>query len=427
MIKSALVFLVINLLIVNGYALDLELTSGLIKKIPVAFIDFNGDADLTSKNTINNTIFQDLNFSNQFTWINDDKINEDEEINFKKWQEKGANYIINGKIEALRGNRFYISLTLSTPLSNNHTLLQKDFSIEANDLENLSHHISDILFQYLTGEKGIFTTKLAYVSIDTKSRPWRYTLRVADYNGKNAAILLSSTQPIMSPSWSPTAKQLAYVSFENHKSEIYIIDIATGNRQLLTSFNGINGAPAWSPDGKRLAIVLSKDGNPNLYLINHDGSGLTRLTQGAYIDTEPYFSKDGNSIYFTSNRGGGPQIYKINLIDKNIARVTFNGKYNAHARITDDEKNLVVMHKRGKKFSIAKQNLKSGELIPMTFKGQNESPSISPNGAFVVYANKTQEGKQSLKIIALESFKEHTLDTPGDLIQEPAWSPQFTG
>lgn len=407
------------------HAIDLELTRGTIKKIPVALL--NNSPKTSSEEIVNNTITNDLKFSNKVSFIKNDSLSEKMPIDYKAWQVLGANYLIETKVDALENDKLYVTFSLLTPHSKTHTLLQKDYRINHNALKSLSHHISDLIYQYLTGEQGIFSTKLAYVSIDSAVPPRRYTLRISDYDGKNSEVLISSSEPLMSPSWSPNGRELAYVSFENHKAEIYIINIRSGERELLTSFPGINGAPSWAPNGQKLALVLSKGGSPNIYLINRNGSELRKITSGGYIDTEPTFSSDGHYLFFTSNRGGAPQIYKINLENKELTRLTFDGNYNAHPKLSRDNKEVFMMHRRGKRFSIAKQMLNNSELTPLTFNGQSESPSLSPNDRFVIYANKNKKGEQSLQIVSVETLNQHTIHPAGNLIQEPSWSPYLSG
>ena len=281
-----------------------------------------------------------------------------------------------------------------------------------------AHRIADDVYEKLTGTRGIFSTRIAYVKEDRANR--NYTLAVADADGENEIVATRGREPIISPAWSPDGSKVAYVSMEDRKPVVYLQDLMTGRRNVISNVKGNNSAPSWAPDGRTLAVALSKDGNTEIYTVNSDGTGHRRLTNSASIDTEPQFSADGQTIYFTSDRSGGPQIYKMSVAGGNPTRVTFNGNYNISPRVSSDGKTLAWISQRGGGFSLYAMDLASGQELRLA-DGATE-PSFSPNGKYIMYANKGG-GRASLAVVSTDGRVKQRLTTNAGNIREPSWGP----
>lgn len=411
---------------------ELVLTRGVDRAQPIAVVPFAGEDELPEDQQLSKIITHDLNRSGQFTSLPSQAItqfpSQVDAVNYQYWRQHLVDNLIIGSIEQLSTEQYRVSFTLLNvfnPVAYQQILLEKSFIVSKGELRRLAHHISDLVYQELTGERGIFTTRIAYILVrEQADGSRRYTLEVADADGYNPRSLLLSTQPIMSPAWSPDGKHIAYVSFEKRRAEIYTVHVATGKRRLISSQVGINGAPAWSPDGKRLAVALSYENQPNIYLIDVHSGYIEQVTYGTAIDTEPAFSPDGQKIIFTSDRGGTPQIYQVDLTTKKVERLTFTGKYNTTAQFTPDGQRIVMLHKTELGFNIAEQSLHTGALQVLTHTKAAESPTLAPNGKWVLYADR-QGGRSELKIVSIEGRVHERIPTPAGYVQEPAWSPFF--
>lgn len=417
MIKQITLFLAILCTASTGFALDLELTQGINSALPIAINSFGSEA---TGQEISQVIENDLTLSGQFKIVSG-PMSPNSQSSISALKQLGADSVVTGRVNRI-GNRYEVSFTLSDAVAKGNILLTKSYQVNANEVRPLAHHISDEIYQKLTGERGIFSTRIAYISVQRAIQRTRYSLEVADADGHNPQSLLLSSEPIMSPSWSPDGRSISYVSFEKKRAQIFTVSVESGQRRLITSFPGINGAPAWSPDGRQLAVVLSKSGTPKIYQIDLSSGSMKQITFGDAIDTEPHYSPDGKSILFTSGRGGSPQVYKLSLGNGQISRISFEGNYNARASYTPDMKNIVMLHRDASQFHIGLQNASGGPIASLTFSGVDESPSVSPNSRLVLYATRYQD-KGVLGIVSIDGRIRMRLPASEGDIQEPAWSP----
>lgn len=415
------IYLVFFLVAANVQALDLELTQGINATLPIGINALGNDPAAA---VMAGVIRHDLEFSGQFRVISPPMGVINGVQGLPLWRHAGADSVLSGHVSALGANRYAVEVTLADPLQQGHVLLTKRFEVNAAEMRALAHHVSDLVYEKLLGERGIFSTRIAYVLVKRQGNRSRYSLEVADVDGYNPQSLLVSSEPLMSPSWSPDGRYIAYVSFEHRKPQIFTVEVSTGNRRLVTDFNGINGAPSWSPDGRTLAVVLSKTGSSKIYTVDLSNGAIKQVTFGSAIDTEPRFASDGRSLIFTSGRGGSPQIYRLTLADGTVTRLTFDGNYNARASLTPDQKHMVFFHREDSVFHIAVQDLDTGRLHSLTSAALDESPSVSPNGRLILYATRYQD-KGVLGMVSVDGSILLRLPSRDGDVQEPAWSGFF--
>jgi len=428
--------------------LNIEITQAKDAALPVAIVPFKLDGGAPPAQDIAAVVSADLSRSGEFRVMPTHMMRQlpstPAQMEIPYWRVLGMQAVLVGSVKA-QGNGYYqvqVALVDTTqgqgqraiPGANTDTaaiapgpnvLLSKEFLVNNRNMRALAHHISDLVYEALTGYRGAFSTQLAYVTVqfaNPKKPPSRYVLEIADSDGYNPRPLLTSKEPIMSPSWSPNGKQLAYVSFERNRAGIYVSDIETGNRRLLTSYPGINGAPAWSPDGRKLAVVLSYGKVPKVYLLDIASGKLQQVTFGSSIDTEPSWMPDGKSLIFTSNRGGQPQVYQVDLAGNSVKRLTFQGNYNARASVTPDGTKMVMIHRGQGDFNIATLDLSTNQVSVLTGTSLDESPSLAPNGRMVIYAT-VDGGRRVLAGVSIDGRVGLLLPAASGEVQEPAWSP----
>jgi TolB protein len=394
-----------------------EVTGVGLTQLPIAIAAFKGDDGAPQK--IGAIVAADLERSGQFRLIDtaNQQLDENARVDMSAWRQKNADALTAGSITRLADGRFDVRFRL-WDVVRGQDLGGQSFAVPAGDLRLVAHKIADFVYEKLTGEKGVFSTRIAYV---TKGAS-RYSLWVADADGENAQSALASPEPIISPAWSSNGTQLAYVSFESRKPVVYTHDVASGKRRLVANFKGSNSAPAWSPDGRSLAVTLTRDGGSQLYVIDANGGEPKRLTQSNSIDTEPVFSSDGKWIYFVSDRGGSPQVYRMPAAGGNPERVTFNGTYNISPTLSPDGRWLAYVSRIGGAFKLHVMDLTSGAVNAITDTSSDESPSFAPNGRLIVYAT-VQNGREALMTTTLDGKIKARLAGQGGDIREPDWGP----
>ena len=417
--RFVLIFLMLLLPMTGKAELTVEIVGGAAQQIPIAVVPFSAPASVANQDNIADVVGADLRRSGLFRVLETRGVASQPhtlpEVKYNDWSAIQAQALTIGTVESLPGNRLKVSFRLLDVLKQNQ-LLAMEFNITPAQQRTTAHKIADLIYEKLTGEKGVFATRITYVN----KLNGRYALQVADADGFNPQTVVSSKEPIISPSWSPDGTKLAYVSFEKKKPIVFVQSLLSGQRMVLANFKGNNSAPAWSPDGTKLAIVLTYSANSQVYVIGADGTGLQQLSFSTGIDTEPEWSPDGAYIYFTSNRGGGPQIYRMPSSGGEAKRVTFEGSYNVSPHISPDGKLLTYVKQDAKGFRIAVQDLATGQVQTLSETTQDESPSFAPNGRMILYATSIG-GKGSLAAVSVDGrVKQRLIDNGGD-VREPSW------
>lgn len=405
-------------------ALTIEITGGVEAPLPIAVVPF-GEEGNPPPEDIAAIVANDLKRSGRFAPLAEQDMiarpHETAQVNFADWRALGSDNLVIGKVRNIGPDQYAVQFQLFDVFRTTQLLGFNYPSVGTPELRSLAHQISDIIYEKLTGEPGAFNTRIAYVTAAQGTGKARnYAVSVADSDGANQRPVLQTKQPVLSLAWSPDGTRLAYLSFENRRAQVFTQDIASGRRELIASYPGLNSAPAWSPDGRRLALTLSKDGNPEIYVLNLASKALQRLTTNPAIDTEPVWSPDGRTIVFTSDRGGRPQLYKMASSGGNPQRITFEGDYNARAAYSPKGDLLAMVQGQGNIFRIATQNLETGEVRVLTDHALDDRPSFAPNGSMILYAS--DDG--GLRAVSVDGQVHQTLSSPGEgEVREAVWSP----
>jgi len=402
----------------------IRITEGVDSAIPIAVVPFTETGAMPPGDKVSSIVRSDLTMSGEFTPLEPAKMlslpSRQADVYYRDWRMLGQRYLLVGELTR-RGDRLEARYELFD-VNREERILGETAAAPASNPRSLAHHISDKVYEAITGEAGVFSTKLAYVTVTGQGDNIRYRLQVSDVDGQRSKVRLESDEPILSPAWSPDGKTLAYVSFETGKPVIFTHELATGKRQKVADFRGLNSAPAWGPDGKSLLMTLSRDGNAEVYNMDLSTGDLTRLTNHWAIDTEGAWDHAGRGIFFTSDRSGGPQIYHMERPGAEARRITFGSRYNARPRPGPNGEYVYHVHQRNNAFLIARTNLNTGEESIVTRTEADESPSLSPNGRMLIYATE-QNGDSVLTVVSADGGAAYSLPAAEGEVRDPAWGP----
>ena len=421
-----IIFIIVLAFSVSSYAqLRIEIRQGLEAPLRIAMPIFYGD--LAINQMLKEVIESDLENSGRFQSILDSQMISrptlPEDVNINDWRLIDSDYLLIGQTEVDSANNLRIAFQLFDVLRGEQ-IIGFRLATTIEEVRLSAHRIADLIYEDLLGVQGVFSTKIAYISEDIIDEVTHYQIVIADVDGTDPFVVIDSTEPLMSPAWSPDGRKIAYVSFENNQSEIIIQDVSTGFREQVSSREGINGAPSFSPDGSRLALTLSGlDGNLDIYMLNLQSQSMIRLTDSVAIDTESTWSPDSRFIYFTSDRTGNPQIYRVQAIaNGDIERVTFEGNYNTRARLAPNGESMAVVHQINGDYRIALVDLET-RITQVLSDGQlDESPSFAPNGDLIMFATRDR-GVGVLSSVSLDGRIYQRIASVGEDVREPAWSP----
>ena len=405
-------------------AFEIVIDRGVDSLTPMAVVPFR-----IQENAIDITpiVKSDLSSSGQFRAIDENDMlslpSSSADVLYHDWRVLGVDYVIVGTV-FVDGLGLLVAQFEVLDVNQEQVLLTAQVKGTKEDPRALAHHVSDEAFRSITGVPGAFSTKVAYVLVENRTTfEETHNLMVADFDGERAVRKYSSSQPILSPAWSPDGNQLAYVSFQSGGSAIYVMDLASGNVDEVANFEGINSAPSFSPDGRQIAMVLSRDGNPDIYTVELSTGVIRRVTDNRAIDTEPVWESEGETLLFTSDRGGSPQVYRVYLSNLRVLRLTYEGSYNARPRVMPDNENFIFVHRSASGYHIAWRDLAGNRAARILSSNVlDESPSVSPNGVMMMYSTKSGR-KGILSIVSVDGEVEYKLSASSGDVIEPAWSP----
>ncbi|NND36325.1 MAG: Tol-Pal system beta propeller repeat protein TolB [Gammaproteobacteria bacterium] len=409
-----------------GAELRIEISQGVEKAVPIAVVPFGWEGQGAAPFDVSGLVASDLERSGRFKALPPRDMLERPTtargIDFDDWRLLGIEVIIIGRLIEDAAGDYTIQFQVFDAFRGEQLLGYRQ-PAKKSQLRSASHLVADKIYEQLTGIPGIFSTRIAYITVDGAVGQQVYRLVVADADGENARVLVESGDPLMSPNWSPDGRKIAYVSFEKKRSSVYVQTLRSGARQRVSSREGVNGAPAWSPDGRKLALTLSKtDGNLDIYSLDLASQVLTRLTERPSIDTEPSWSLDGDEIFFTSDRAGRPQVYRVPAAGGRAERISFEGSYNARPRLAPGGEELAVVHNDRGNYRIALIELKRGVTQVLTSGSLDESPSFAPNGETLIYA--TRQGERGvLATVTKDGLIHQRISAVAGDVREPAWSP----
>lgn len=424
---GAVVVLVVALLGIKPAAgvLEIDITQGVTAGVPIAIVPFGYRGSEPPPYKVSAIVEADLRRSGRFRTIAQQNFlsrpHRRAQVDFKDWRLIKAEALVIGQVTRIAADQYQIEFRLFD-VFRGRMLGAYGYKVSASALRTVAHRISDFVYEALLGEPGAFNTQIAYVALRASGGERTYLLRVADSDGYNARTILQSPEPLISPAWSPDGQKLAYVSFEQGRSMVYIQRISDAKRTLVASYEGINSAPAWSPNGRTLAFTTSRDGNPEIYLLDLRSRATARITRNPAIDTEAAWSPDGRHLVFTSSRSGRPQIYRVRRDGSNLERLTFEGNYNARASYDPDGQRLTLVTNQGDGQHIGVFYLKNHALQVLTSTDLDESPSFAPNGSMILYATQ-HDGRGVLGVVSSNGRVKQTLRLQSGDVREPVWSP----
>lgn len=427
------IFLAISTVQPVRASLTIDITLWLDNATPIALVPFQWRGVGKAPIRLTDVVSGDLRRSGKFAPMDEKDMVEQpyeaSEVNYATWRNNKMKYLVVGKLQFTGRDSYQVQFQL-LDVEQGTQVLGHSFQAKESQLRRLAHHISDLIYQAITGERGAFDTYLAYITVAKDRRGQSiYKLAISDSDGFNEQILFESNMPIVRPSWSPDGKQLAYISYSTGRPQIYVQNIFTKETKQLTNFKGSNLSPAWSPDGREMAMALSKDGNSEIYIMDLVTRKLRRITQNLGTDIEPAWFPDGQSLVFMSDRGGRPQLYRIAVNDRGPAgraeRLTYDGKENMRPSVSPEGKRVAMVHNADGSYRVALLDLETQQLSILTDGRLDESPSFAPNGSMLIYASQAN-GKGVLAAVSADGRSSHKLRFQQGEVREPAWSPYKT-